>query len=187
MEIISMSLSTSVGLSRAQFLSLFRFQEHTRLFNGNVLNVSKAVVLPVDAQDVSKYAALFPYNIILIDMFSGQLSSVVSMDFHRLSRLAGMAREAGLSMATLSSTYPRYRTLISNRHSKEAAGILACVISLCPLTREKLALANPSKTRQVLTHRSACLRLMPSKTYLALATYQPHGYTVLHLLQSQIS
>lgn len=96
-----MLLSTSVGLSRAQFLSLFRFQEHTCLFNGNVLNVSKAVVLPIDAQDVSQYAALFPHNIILVDMFSGQLSSVVSTDFHRLSRLGGMARAAGQSMATL--------------------------------------------------------------------------------------
>jgi hypothetical protein len=55
-------------------------------------------------------------------------------------------------MATLSSTYPRYKTLISNRHSKEAAGILACAIPLCP--REKLALANLLLTRQVLPHRS---------------------------------
>lgn len=31
-----------------------QFQEHTRLFNGNVLNASKAVVLPLDAQDVSQ-------------------------------------------------------------------------------------------------------------------------------------
>ncbi|KAI9510334.1 hypothetical protein F5148DRAFT_976931 [Russula earlei] len=31
-----------------------RFQEHTHLFNGNILNMSQAVVLPLDAQDVSK-------------------------------------------------------------------------------------------------------------------------------------
>ncbi|KAI0253771.1 hypothetical protein BJV78DRAFT_167782 [Lactifluus subvellereus] len=30
------------------------FSEHTRLFNGNVLNTSKAVALPLDAQDVSQ-------------------------------------------------------------------------------------------------------------------------------------
>jgi hypothetical protein len=35
------------------------------------MNASKAVVLPLDAQDVSQYAALFPYNIILADKFSG--------------------------------------------------------------------------------------------------------------------
>ncbi|KAI0302441.1 hypothetical protein B0F90DRAFT_1714787 [Multifurca ochricompacta] len=31
-----------------------RFHEHTRLFNGNVLNTSRAVALPLDAQDVSR-------------------------------------------------------------------------------------------------------------------------------------
>ncbi|KAN0125501.1 hypothetical protein V8E52_000708 [Russula decolorans] len=31
-----------------------QFQEHTHLFNGNVLNASKVVVLPLDAQDVSQ-------------------------------------------------------------------------------------------------------------------------------------
>jgi hypothetical protein len=98
-------------------------------------------------------------------MFSGQLSSVLSTDFHRLPRLAGMARAAGQSMATLSSTYPRYKTLISNRHSKEAAGILACAIPLCPLPRAKLALASLFLTRQVLLHRSASLRTMPSKRF----------------------
>lgn len=41
-----------------------RFQEQTSLFNGNVLNSSKAVVLPLDAQDVSQYASLPPYNFI---------------------------------------------------------------------------------------------------------------------------
>lgn len=166
--------------------SPFRFQEHTLLFNGNVLNVSKAVVLPLDAQDVSQYAALLPHNIILADIFSGQLFSVLGTDFHRLSKPAAMARVAGQLMATLSLTYPRYRRLISNRHSKEAAGILACAIPLCPSIRAKLALANPFLTRQVLPHRSACLRVMRNKTYSA-PTYQPHGYTAPHPLQSQTS
>jgi hypothetical protein len=185
--IISMLLRTSMAINAQCRCPPFRFQEHTHLFNGNVLNASKAVVLPLDSQDVSQYAALSPYNIILADIFSGQLSSVISMDFHRLSRLVGMARAAGQSMATLSSTYPRYRTLISNHHSKEAAGILAYAIPLCPLTRAKLALANLFLTRQVLPHRSACLRMMPSKTYLGPATCQPHCYTGPHPLQSQTS
>lgn len=190
MAIIGMLLRTSVAINRAQFLCTpFRFQEHTRLFNGNVLNASKAVVLPLDTQDVSLYAALFPYNIILADVFSGQLSFAINTGFHRLSRLVDMARAAGQSMATLSSTYPRYKTLISNRHSKEAAGILACAIPLCPLIRAKLALANLFLTCQVLPHRSACLRVMTGKTYLALAleTCRAYGYTAPHPLQSQTS
>lgn len=31
-----------------------RFHEHTRLFNGNVVNASRAVILPLDARDVSQ-------------------------------------------------------------------------------------------------------------------------------------
>ena len=38
---------------------LLRFHEHTRLFNGNVVNTSRAVVLPLDARDVSQLALSF--------------------------------------------------------------------------------------------------------------------------------
>jgi hypothetical protein len=34
--------------------ALLRFHEHTRLFNGNVVNASRAVALPLDARDVSQ-------------------------------------------------------------------------------------------------------------------------------------
>jgi hypothetical protein len=34
--------------------ALLRFHEHTRLFNGNVVNASRAVILPLDARDVSQ-------------------------------------------------------------------------------------------------------------------------------------
>lgn len=50
--------------------SPLRFQEHTRLFNGNVLNTSKAVVLPLDAQDVSQYEFLLPCNYAPADIFA---------------------------------------------------------------------------------------------------------------------
>lgn len=103
--------------SRSQFfLSRLSFQEHTRLFNGNVLNTSKAVVLPLDAHDVSKYAALLPYGLTTADMFAGSLSSVTSTDYRHPSRPAAMAQAVGPSMETLSSTCPRYKTSMSNRH-----------------------------------------------------------------------
>lgn len=56
---------------RPHFLwSPLSFQEHTRLFNGNVLNTSKAVVLPLDAQDVSQYAFLLPCSFIPADILA---------------------------------------------------------------------------------------------------------------------
>jgi hypothetical protein len=98
-----------------------------------------------------------------------------------------MEQAVGQSMAMLSSTYPRYRKLISNRHSQEAAAIPACAISLCPPTREKLGLANLSLTCQVLSHKSACLRAMPNKPYQALVICRLRGCTVPHPTQLQIS
>jgi hypothetical protein len=47
------------------------FQEHTRLFNGNVLNTSRAVVLPLDAHDVSQYATLLTCALIPADILPG--------------------------------------------------------------------------------------------------------------------
>ena len=60
-----------------------------------------------------------------------------------------MVLAAGQSMAKLSSTYPRYRTSTSNRHSKVVAGTLACAIPVCLPTRAKLALADPFLTRHL--------------------------------------
>jgi hypothetical protein len=104
-----------------------QFQEHTRLFNGNVLNTSNAVVLPLDAQDVSKYAVLLPYGLTTADMFAGSLSSVTSTDYRHPSRPAAMAQAVGPSMETLSLTCPRYKTSMSNRH-REAMDTPACAI-----------------------------------------------------------
>ena len=45
--------------------ALLSFHEHTGLFNGNVVNTSRAVVLPLDARDVSQYALFslfFPHS-----------------------------------------------------------------------------------------------------------------------------
>jgi hypothetical protein len=63
-------VTTSLPLVIVVLISSGSFQEHTRLFNGNVLNTSKAVVLPLDAQDVSQYVALLPCNIIPPDIFA---------------------------------------------------------------------------------------------------------------------
>jgi hypothetical protein len=76
---------------------------------------------------------------------------------------------------------------MSNRHSKEVAGTPACAIPFCPLARAKLALANLFLTCQVLPHRRACLRVMPSQTHLALATCRPRGCTAPHPPRSQTS
>lgn len=82
---ISMLSQASVAYPSFSFpLSPLRFQEHTRLFNGNVLNTSKAVVLPIDAQDVSQYAALLPYNFIHTNTFSF-LRIIIFCNKHGLS------------------------------------------------------------------------------------------------------
>lgn len=82
---ISMLSQASVAYSSFSFpLSPLRFQEHTRLFNGNVLNTSKAVVLPLDAQDVSQYTALLPHNFIHTNTFSF-LRVIIFCNKHGLS------------------------------------------------------------------------------------------------------
>ena len=67
MVIISVFTLAAVIVSCQSFsfpLSSFRFPEHTHLFNGNVLNVSKAVVLPLDTQDVSQYARPYCHTVL---------------------------------------------------------------------------------------------------------------------------
>jgi hypothetical protein len=63
-------VTASLPLVIVVLISSGSFQEHTRLFNGNVLNTSKAVVLPLDTQDVSQYAALLPCKLIPTDIFA---------------------------------------------------------------------------------------------------------------------
>ena len=91
-----------------------------------------------------------------------------------------MAQVVGQSTATLSSTCPRYKTSISNLRSEEAMSTPASAIPPCPLTKAKLASANPYPTRLVPPHVSARLNARPSRTRQSPTIYQSRGCTAPH-------
>ena len=94
-----------------------------------------------------------------------------------------MAQVVGQSMATLSSTCPRYKTSISNLRSEEAMSTPVSAIPPSPLTKAKLASANPYPTRLVPPHVSACLKARPSRTRRSPTIYQSRGCTAPHPLR----
>ena len=50
---------------------MLRFHYHTRLFNGNIVNTSRAVVLTLDARDVSQLALRFLSDVLPTLYFQG--------------------------------------------------------------------------------------------------------------------
>lgn len=181
----SMFITSSHPLDYCSHALSLSFQEHTRLFNGNVLNTSKAVVLPLDAQDVSEYEFSLSSNFAPADIFAEQSNSVTNTNYRRPSRPAGMAQVVGRSMAILSSTYPTYKTSISNRRSEKAMGTPASATPPRPLARVKHASANPYPTCLVPPHESTSLTAWPSKPRRAPTPCPSHGCTVPHPSQLQ--